>query len=168
MNTRRLFALGTLVLALPLGGCGFALRHAPDFAFKTLWITTPDSSALGNSLKRKLAASGSVSIISDAKQIDQAQAILDITQDQRDRVVVGSGTVGQVRNYQLRVRIKFRLRTPQGKELIPETEILQQRDISYNETAALAKEAEQNFLYRDMQTDIEQQLMRRLAAVKSL
>ena len=57
---------------------------------------------------------------------------------------------------------------PQGKELIPETELLQQRDISFNESAVLAKEAEETLLYRDMQTDIVQQLMRRLAAVKSL
>ncbi|MEZ0307598.1 MAG: LPS assembly lipoprotein LptE, partial [Ramlibacter sp.] len=55
-----------------------------------------------------------------------------------------------------------------GKELIPETELLQQRDISFNESAVLAKEAEENLLYRDMQTDIVQQLMRRLAAVKSI
>ena len=66
------------------------------------------------------------------------------------------------------MRLRFRLRTPQGKELIPETELLQQRDISFNESAVLAKEAEEGLLYRDMQTDIVQQLMRRLAAVKSL
>ena len=64
--------------------------------------------------------------------------------------------------------MKFKLRTPQGKELIPETEMLQQRDISFNEAAVLAKEAEEALLYRDMQTDIVQQLMRRLAAVKTL
>jgi len=68
----------------------------------------------------------------------------------------------------LRTRFRFKLRTPQGKELIPETELLQQRDISFNESAVLAKEAEEGLMYRDMQTDIVQQLMRRLAAVKTL
>jgi LPS-assembly lipoprotein len=82
--------------------------------------------------------------------------------------VVGLNTAGQVREFQLRVRIKFRLRTPAGKELIPETEILQQRDISFNESAVLAKESEEALLYRDMQADIVQQVMRRIAAVKSL
>ena len=62
----------------------------------------------------------------------------------------------------------MRLRTPPVKDLIPETELLQQRDISFNESAVLAKESEENLLYRDMQTDIVQQLMRRLAAVKTL
>jgi LPS-assembly lipoprotein len=32
----------------------------------------------------------------------------------------------------------------------------------------LSKEAEESLLYRDMQTDIVQQLMRRLAAIKAL
>ena len=66
--------------------------------------------------------------------------------------MVGLNASGQVREFQLRTRLRFRLRTPQGKELIPETELLQQRDISFNESAALAKEAEENLLYRDMQT----------------
>jgi LPS-assembly lipoprotein len=43
---------------------------------------------------------------------------------------------------------------------------MQQRDISYNESAALAKETEEALLYRDMQSDIAQQIQRRLAALK--
>lgn len=42
------------------------------------------------------------------------------------------------------------------------------RDLSFNETNALAKEGEADLLFRDMQSDIAQQLMRRLAAVKEL
>ena len=80
-------------------------------------------------------------------------------------VVVGVTASGQVRAFQLRIRVRFRLRTPQGQELIPETQLLQQRDISFNESAVLAKEAEEGLLYRDMQSDLVQQLLRRLAAV---
>ena len=80
--------------------------------------------------------------------------------------MVGVNASGQVREFQLRIRVRLKLSTPQGKELIPEDEILLQRDISYNESAALAKEAEENLLYRDMQSDITQQILRRLAAVK--
>jgi LPS-assembly lipoprotein len=67
----------------------------------------------------------------------------------------------------MRLRIKFKLRTPAGAELIGETELLQQRDISYSETIALAKEAEEALLHRNMQTDLVQQLLRRLAAVRT-
>jgi LPS-assembly lipoprotein len=73
---------------------------------------------------------------------------------------------GQVREFQLRIRFKFRLRTPAGKEIIAETELLRQLDISFNESAVLSKEAEEAQLYRSMQNDIVQQILRRLAAVK--
>jgi LPS-assembly lipoprotein len=96
------------------------------------------------------------------------EVIVDILQEQREKTVVGVNATGQVREFQLRIKVKFRMRTPQGRELIPETEITQQRDISFNESAVLAKEAEEGLLYRDMQSDIVQQLLRRIAAVKSL
>lgn len=166
MRRQLLLAVG---LALPLlTSCGFALRQAPSFAFSSLYVVAPDGSPVGNALKRSLSASGNLRLIGEAKLADQAQAILEILLDQREKAVVGVNTSGQVREFQLRARIKFRLRTPQGKELIAETEILQQRDISFNESLVLAKETEENFLYRDMQNDIVQQLMRRVAAVKAL
>jgi LPS-assembly lipoprotein len=80
-------------------------------------------------------------------------------------VVVGTNSSGQVRELQLRLRLKFKARTPQGKELLPETEIVLQRDLSFNESVVLAKDAEEALLYRDMQSDLVQQLMRRLAAL---
>jgi len=68
--------------------------------------------------------------------------------------VVGINASGQVRELQLRIRITFQLTTAQGKTLIESDQILQQRDISYSESAALAKETEEGLLYRDMQTDL--------------
>ena len=96
----------------------------------------------------------------------QAQLVLDVGNEQRDKVVVGVNSSGQVREFQLRLRVTLQLRNAQGKELIDGAEILQQRDMSYNETAALAKEAEEVLVFRDMQTDIVQQILRRLAAVQ--
>ncbi len=153
---------------LALSGCGFQLRQAPHFAFDTIYVGAPANSSLGNELKRTISSGGSVAVIGDAARIDTAQVVLDVLADQREKVVVGLNASGQVREFQLRTRFRFKLRTPQGKELIGETELLQQRDISFNESVVLAKEAEENLLYREMQTDLVQQLMRRLAAVKSL
>jgi LPS-assembly lipoprotein len=75
---------------------------------------------------------------------------------------------GLVRDLQLRLRIKFRLRTPAGKAVIADVELFQQRDLSFTETAALSKEIEEATMYRDLQTDIVQQIMRRLGAVRAL
>jgi len=160
MQRRALFILAA---PLALAACGFQLRKAPDFAFSTIYVGGPESPLL-TELRRSIAAGGNVQVT----PVDRAQVILDVPLDQREKVVVALNSTGQVREFQLRTRVKFRLRTTQGKELIPETELLQQRDISFNESAVLAKEGEENLLYRDMQTDIVQQLMRRLAAVKAL
>jgi LPS-assembly lipoprotein len=89
-------------------------------------------------------------------------------QELREKTVVGVTASGQVREFQLRIRVKFRMRSAQGRDLIEDSEIIQQRDISFNESAVLAKEAEEALLYRDMQSDIVQQLLRRIAAVKTL
>ena len=168
MQRRSLLTLAASGIALSLAGCGFQLRKAPDFAFKTLFSPLGESSPVGVELRRSLQYGGKVRVITDARQIDQADAILEVVSDLRERAVVGLNASGQVREFQLRLRFNFRLRTPQGKELIPLTEIAQQRDISYSESQALAKEAEEALLYRDMERDIVQQIMRRLAAVTSL
>ena len=166
MLQRRLFLVP--VAALALGACGFQLRGAPELAFSSLFIVVADNSALGTELKRNLGSLGTLRVLGAPAPQTDAQAVLDILSEQREKTVVGVNATGQVREFQLRVRIRFRLRTPQGREIIPDTELLQQRDISFNESAALAKDAEEILMYRDMQSDIVQQLLRRLAAVRTL
>lgn len=168
MQRRALLSLTASAAALSLAGCGFQLRKAPDFAFTTLFSGLPESSPLGVELRRSLESTRKVKVITDGRQIKDAQVILDVLGDQREKQVLSRNATGQVREFQLRMRFRFKLRTLAGKELIPETEILQQRDISFNESAVLAKEAEENLLYRDMQSDIVQQIMRRLAAVTEI
>lgn len=160
---RRVLLLGG---GAALAGCGFELRKAPDFAFRSIAI--PANTSMANELRRTISSSGDVQVTGRQLPLDQAQVVLDLVSEQREKVVVGLNASGQVREFQLRSIVRFRLRTPQGRELIPETELVQQRDISFNESAVLAKEAEETLLYRDMQTDLVQQLMRRLAALRTV
>jgi LPS-assembly lipoprotein len=153
---------------LATAGCGFKLRGVPNFAFESIYVNMPEGSTLGTELKRTLASNRNLRVIMDAQQMMTSDVILDPLFDQRQKVVVATNAAGLVREFQLRLLFTFRLRTPQGKELIPRAELQQQRDISFNESAVLAKEAEEGLLYRDMQSDIVQQVMRRLAAVRSL
>ena len=168
MQRRTLLILSASAVALSLSGCGFALRKAPTFAFTTLYSGLAETSPLGVELRRSLQATRKVEVITEARRINEAQVILDVVNDLREKVVLSRNASGQVREFQLRLIFRFKLRTLAGKELIPETEITQQRDLSFNESAVLAKEAEEALLYRDMQNDIVQQIMRRLAAVTEL
>jgi LPS-assembly lipoprotein len=160
MQRRKLLLLAP---GLALAGCGFQLRQAPNFVFRTIHITT--NSPLVSELKRNIAASGAVQVVDVAAQAD---VIVEILSEQKEKSVVGLTATGQVREFQLRTRLQFLVRTAGGKELIAPSEMLQVRDISFNEPAVLSKESEENLLYRDMQADIVQQLLRRLAAIKSL
>jgi LPS-assembly lipoprotein len=166
VNHRR--TLLASALALPLVGCGFQLRGQANFAFSSIYVDLPENSPLGIELRRNLRGTDRVEVITDPARAQQAQVRLESTLDQRERVVAGVNSAGQVRELQLRMRFRFRLRTREGGEPIPEVEIVQQRDLSFNESVALSKDAEEQMLYRNMQSDIVQQIMRRLSAVKTL
>ena len=160
-----------LLLALPallLAGCGFRLRGVPQFAFRSLYIVAPAGSLLALELRRTLqAAGGSLVVLTDPAMLPKADAVFELLSEKQERSVVGLNASGQARELELRLRIRFRLRRQDGSELIAPTEILQQRELSYNETIALAKEAEEALLYRNMRSDLVQQLLRRLAAAKA-
>jgi LPS-assembly lipoprotein len=161
-SRRTLLAAGAAAL---VSGCGFQLRQAPHFAFQTIYINGSAGSALVQDIRRGISKAKDIAIVADPTA---AQVVLDVLLDRREKVVVGLNASGEVREFQLRTRFQFRLRTPQGKELIPLVELVQQRDISFTETTALAEEQGEVLLYRDMQQDIVQQLMRRLAAIQPL
>lgn len=150
-------------LASTLAGCGFRLRGSYTFRFRTLALV--GAGPVAQDLRLALEGAG-VRVLDERQPRDRADVILDLQGEQRQRVIVGRSTAGQVRELQLRIALRMRLFTPDGVDLIPETDLLQQRDISYNESQALAKESEEALLYRDMQSDLVQQLMRRLAVVR--
>jgi LPS-assembly lipoprotein len=155
----------TAGLSAGLAGCGFRLRGSQTFVFDSISITPEPGSAVAQQLRRSFGPT--VQVLAMDGNSSRAQLLLDVSNELREKVVVGISTAGQVREFQLRLRVRLRLRTGKGKTLIEDAEILQRRDISYNETAALAKEAEEALLYRDMQTDIVQQILRRLVTVQS-
>jgi len=149
-----------------LAGCGFELKRAPELRFKTVQLVGfPARSPLAAELRSSIDASTTTKVVDSAAQ---AQVVLEAIADSREKGVVASTAAGQVTEFQLRARFRFRLRTIGGKELIPSTEIVQSRDMSYTERAALGKEQEEATLYRAMQTDIVAQVMRRLASVQAV
>lgn len=166
---RGLAGAGVVLSSGLLAGCGFALRQAPKFAFDSVRVSNYENTPVSRALQRALAASD-IRVLSSSSPAAQAaaQVVLAVLVDQRERAVVGQTAAGQVRELQLRTRFRFSLSTAAGKSLIESTEMLLERDISFTETAALAKASEEYMLFNDMQGDIVQQVMRRLAAVKSL
>jgi len=157
-----------LLLSAPLllTGCGFALRQAPRFGFRSIYLALPYSSALGLELRRQLQGTGNVQVIADAAQRDKERPRFVERLDFEIATILTMGFPGYFREFQLRIRFRFRLFAADGRELLPMSEILRQIDQSYSESAALSKEQEALMLYQNMQSDIVQQVMRRLGTVK--
>jgi LPS-assembly lipoprotein len=156
---RRLLAA---VPAALLAGCGFQLRQPPRLHFGSIALVGfAPRSPMAEELRRQLARQ--VRVLDESAKAD---VVLKALEDVREKSIVASTSSAQVRDTQLRLRLHFRADTPGGRELIARAELLVVRDLSYSETAALAKEYEETELFRELQADIVNQVLRRLASVQ--
>jgi LPS-assembly lipoprotein len=153
-----------LLVAGLLSACGFHLRGSGgqyNMPFQSIYLAFGETSPLGTELRRNLRAQTTVET-DPAK----AQALFDVISETRGKTILSLNSQGRVREYDLTSTLVFRVRDAKGAELLAPTEISLKRSISFNETQTLAKESEEVLLYRDMQSDLVQQILRRLAAIK--
>lgn len=162
LSSLRLTAL-LFVTSLLLGACGFHLRGPQAMAFKTIHLGISEYTDLANELKRQIRTTGTTVPVD---RVGDAEARLIVVSDNREKNILSLGSGGTVREFQLKRQFRFRVLDKAGRELMSLTEITVTRDITYNDNIALAKEQEEATLQRDMQADLVQQLMRRLAAVR--
>jgi LPS-assembly lipoprotein len=151
-------AFASFFAALVLAACGFHLRGQANLPFETLYVD--GNTSLLVELKRNIAAGTKTQLVDRA---GEARAVFAVDHEVREKVILSLDTSGRVREYRLRYRVGFSVRDAKGRDWIEPNEILLTRDISFNDQV-LAKEAEEILLYRDMQTDMVQQIVRRLAA----
>lgn len=157
-SCRRLIA-GLIVL---LVGCGFQLRGSYSLPYESIYLAMPDYSVIGASLKRLIRASGTRL----AESASEAQATLLPGAEYRDRVVFSLSGTGRINELRLRFLYNYRVVDAQGRDLVPPSKVELIRDLTYDDSNVLAKQQEEALLWQDMENDIVQQLMRRLAAVK--
>ncbi len=163
-------ALRTAVLALAaaavLSGCGFQLRGSGgeyNMPFKSIYLAFPETSALGTELRRNLRGGDKVLVVEDPAK---AEARFEVLSENRGKAILSLNSQGRVREFLLTYTLTFRVVNAAGAELLGPTELNLKRPLTFNETQVLAKESEEALLYRDMQADLVQQILRRLAAVK--
>lgn len=148
-------------LALVIAGCGFHLRGNATLPYSTLYVSGPSGTALTRSLTRVLKSSG----VKFVERQEDAEVGLIILSDTREKSILSLSGAGRAQEYELRERVSFRIVTAKDPNL-PASEIVTQRVISFNDAQVLAKESEESLLYRDMENDTVQQLLRRLQAAK--
>jgi len=167
MNRKNILTtIFVLAATFAVTACGFHLRGSAGDAnlpFSSIFIALPKNSALGIELKRYIRSVDGTKIETDRKK---AQVVLESIAESKKKVILTLNSQGRVREYTLSYLIRFRVVDQKGNILMEPTDIEQKRTLAYNEAQALAKEAEEAMLYKDMQSDLAQQIMRRLIALK--
>ncbi|MDR2112607.1 MAG: LPS assembly lipoprotein LptE [Candidatus Accumulibacter sp.] len=145
-----------------LSGCGFQLRGAYSLPYESIHVMAGDS-VVGAGLKRQIRASGGTRLADSAKD---AQVSFIPTGEWRDGIIVSLSGSGRVREKRLRLRYAYRIVDAEGRDIVPQSYVELSRDVSYADSATLAKTQEEDLLWRDMENDLVQQLMRRLVAAR--
>jgi len=159
---RRLL-LATAVASALAAGCGFHIRGDTPLPMKTLAIVGGEDSPLVINLKRTLRGNAHVNLVDKP---EAAEATLYIINNQNDKSILTLSGGGRVREFQLTQKVTFRVADTKGAEWLPQSQINVRRDFSFNDSEALAKEGEERLLIADMQSDVVQQLVRRLSLAK--
>ena len=155
-------AVVTSALALALAACGFQLRGTAALPFDTLYMPSTGG-GIALDLKRNIQSGTRTTVVDDPKKAD---ALLEFSQETREKHILSLAANGRVREFQLRYRVGFRVHDGKGGVFLPASSVQLTREVSFNDSDVLAKETEEQLLYRDMQFDMVQQIMRRLAAAQ--
>ncbi|MBK8889191.1 MAG: hypothetical protein IPN75_01820 [Dechloromonas sp.] len=154
-----------LILAAVVAGCGFQLRGtlSGNLPYKTLYIALPETADVRIWMQRYIGATGQTKIVDNAKD---AEAVFQQINDSRNKIILSVNTQGRVREYRLQLNYGFRVVNAKGQELVGPNEITLSRDITYDDSTVLAKDLEEGLLWRDMNNDLVNQIVRRLSLIK--
>lgn len=156
---RRFFLLALLSFA----GCGFQLRGAYTLPWETLYLALPEGSELYQALKRAIEAGGGTRVVADPKAAPVSFVVL---KNEQTKSILSVSGKGLVREFLLTRSFSFVLRDAQGRDLAEPVSLALTRELTFDDTRLFAKEAEEAMLWRDLQADLVQQVVRRLAATR--
>ena len=153
-------AFAGMTTAFLLSACGFQLRGDPAVGLHTIFVP---GGGVAQEIRRTLS-SGPTRVVSSAPE---AEVHLRILQEARDKQVHTITGQGRVYEFELRLAVRYDLTAP-GREapVIPPTEAVARRVITYNEAAPSAKEVEEPLLFKDMQVELADRILRQVAVAR--
>lgn len=157
---RRLF-----LAALPAGlaaGCGFQLRRVDGIPFASLHLDAPGNSVVAQRLRSLLVAGEKTRL---AATPGEAEAVLKLTQEERTKTILSLSGAGRVTEYRLGLTLSYSI-LGRDERVLAEPEYIElNRDMTYDDSQLLAKGAEEQLLYRDMEDNAARRIVRRLQAL---
>lgn len=152
--------LAATVLAL-VAGCGFQLRADAQLPFSNAVVQANSASRLAPMLRRALAAQQKL-----AASDQDAGLVIQVENERHTKDILSLSGGGKVREFRLVYSVILNVTDRSGTRLIEPLVLRQVRDLTYSETATLAKEAEEVAAMRSMEDEVLRQALRRLAYVK--
>ncbi len=157
---RRLFLAA--IPALLAAGCGFKLRRLEGVPFASLFIDAPAGSAVAQRIRSSLTRSAHTRLTATA---GEAEAVLKLDQEVRSKTILSLSGAGRVTEYRLGLQLAYSVTDKEGAVLAAAETIELNRDMTYDDAQVLAKGAEEQLLYRDMEDSAALRILRRLRAV---
>jgi LPS-assembly lipoprotein len=154
---RRLF-LAAIPAALATG-CGFQLRRLDDVPFASLYVDAPYGGMVAQRIRSALISNKHTRLAATAAEAD---AVLELGQEARSKTILSLSGAGRVTEYRLGLRLAYSVSRKDGHSLAAAETIELIRDMTYDDAQLLAKSAEEQLLYRDMEDGAALRIMRRL------
>ncbi len=143
-----------------LEGCGFRLRGSVggELALPPLYIQSSNSNPFVNELRQALANS-QTRVVSERAA---AALIIGVGAEQLARRVLTVDAAGRVQEYELHYAVSFAVNDSAARAVLGNQTITLRRSFEFTGEDVLAKEAEEELLYRGMRRAAVQRAMRRL------
>ena len=154
-----------VLVIIALTSCGFRLQGGADLpaVMERTYISYGGTSA---SVRRTVARALSLNGVTMANRAETSTAILDILSMQSSRRVLLKDFNGRPRESSVTVSIAFRLRTPDGQVLLPNTRVTRRSSVVLEPTDPLASEGELNSATNSLGDEVVLDMLRLISAAE--
>jgi LPS-assembly lipoprotein len=187
-----LLLLLAVIACLTLSGCGFRMQGEAPMPFSSLSINIPQNSQFGADLRRAIRATSpntklieprdmivragdfdesdnsddkaTIDRIKAAKVRKLAQARLEQLSEEKGTRIVSINAQGKPEEYELSLKLTFRLVTAKDQLILPDTTLSAIRSMPFDDRVVQAKEGEAATLFKDMQRSMVARILRRITA----
>ena len=160
----RITQLLAIIALSGLSACGFALKGASaPLPFSRVQLQASANSVLAAPVSARLLAQGVALDTQPSAAVPRIALLAEV----RDKAVASTTTTGRVREFKLNQRVTVQVFGSAGQLWLEPVTLVQSRDFAYNDSQILAKEIEEQALYKDMQTELVLAIMRRIEATRN-
>ena len=152
-----------IVLLFALSACGYRLAGKADLdpVFDNTFIGFQSGGReVARLVENQFKANG-IKIVAQ----NEAEVIVDILYERRNREILTVDEQGRVREYELIMRVGVDAKTLDGKKLLPSQDIRLTRDFLFDIDEVLGNDREQGEIYQEMREDIARLIIYRLQAI---